>query len=113
MFESRGSTRRRLLKLRLSGRRSPPPENAWLGFEVFRGFEATERYTLGAGTTVIEAQLWTSETVACVRRSSGVKVVFFGVNSSREYGVADALRPDAVLVDSVANVKESLEEAHK
>ncbi|MBB4865034.1 glycerophosphoryl diester phosphodiesterase [Pseudomonas nitritireducens] len=104
-FESRDATRNRLVDLALGRRCAPPAAGTWMGIELERELSVTEQFTLGASTHGVKpARLWTAQAMDCVRRSAGVTVVMFGINSATAYRLAHGLGADAVMVDSPASV---------
>jgi glycerophosphoryl diester phosphodiesterase len=102
LFEARDDTRGRLVDLLMTGQCSPPERAAWIGYEVYRDLAVSEEYTLGQGHTEVAAQMWTEEALACVRRTPGTRVVFFGIADPGVLTALDRLVPDAILVDSLA-----------
>jgi glycerophosphoryl diester phosphodiesterase len=53
LFEDRDTTRQRLVDVRLAQVCHPPPAGAWVGFELRRDLEVTERFTLGEGRSLV------------------------------------------------------------
>lgn len=99
--ESRDATRQRLLEMALNSHCTPPPASSrWAGFELHREVTVTEDFTLGVGTTEVNAQLWNPATVECFKSQTDMKIAGFAVNTLDDYQLAKKFGLDAVLVDS-------------
>lgn len=99
--ESRDTTRQRLLDMALDQRCDPPTDSdPWAGFEMHRDLTITEEFTLGVGTSSLNAQLWDTASVECFKSQPGMKTLGFQINSSDDYRLAQQIGLDAVLVDS-------------
>lgn len=104
-FESRDTTRARLLTVALEQRcDQPPAAKTWTAFEWRRRLDVTETFTLGVGLTPIPAAtLWTPQAMACFRSAHrDVRVLFIGVDTQADYQQAVARGANAVLVNSPA-----------
>jgi glycerophosphoryl diester phosphodiesterase len=101
-FESRETTRERLLLCRLTDQSpEPPAPGTWAGFELCRNVHLTERPTLGTGTSLVpQAVFWDERAIDCFRHRGGVTLVFFGVDTCQDYMTAWRLGADAVMTDS-------------
>jgi glycerophosphoryl diester phosphodiesterase len=105
MFESRDTTRTRLLRVLLNeGCIDAPPEGAQTAFELHRPLTVTEQFTLGEGRSQVNATMWTRSTVACFRQHPRVRILAIAVNSADDYRAAACLGIDAVLADSPARM---------
>ncbi|MCW8205624.1 glycerophosphodiester phosphodiesterase [Verminephrobacter aporrectodeae subsp. tuberculatae] len=103
VFESRDATRDRLAKVLLNeGCLGAPTMPVWSGFEMHRTVSVIEKFTLGEGTSNVNATLWTPATLACFRARSRVKILAISINNEDDYRAAACLGIDAVLVDSPA-----------
>lgn len=101
LFESRDTTRDRLLKVLLNEEcGNVPTTPVWVGFELHRGLTVIEKFTLGQGVSKVNGTLWTSKTVACFRKQAPVKILAISVNNAHDYRIAAYLGIDAVLADS-------------
>lgn len=106
-FESRDRTRSLLTHILLSGGQCPLTAESnqmkWYGFELKRKVEIVEKFTLGEGRTATEL-VWNKAAVQCLGLG-GSSIVFFGVNKKEDYSFAKSLNPDAVMVDSLVELK--------
>lgn len=103
VFESRDATRDRLAKVLLNeGCVSAPTMPLWSGFEMHRSVSIVEKFTLGEGTSNVNATLWTPATLACFRARSHVRVLAIAINNEDDYRAAACLGINAALVDSPA-----------
>ena len=101
LFESRDTTRNRLVTATLGQAcGTPPPTGAWAGFELRRNVEVVEQFTLGEGRSPVNAVFWTKASVNCYREKTSVNLVAFGINDLDAYCSAKRLGLDAVMVDS-------------
>ena len=100
LFESRDSTRARLLDVALAGKCDAPAHGIWSGFEWLRDVQVTESFTLGEARTPLRAKLWTPAALACMDTNGAAHAVAFAVNNIDDYREAACLGMDAVLVDS-------------
>nr|WP_203224811.1 hypothetical protein [Candidatus Glomeribacter gigasporarum] len=101
LFESRDTTRQRLVSIALEHQcPAPPPSNTWVGFEYQRQLSVTEKFTLGEGHSEANALMWTPESVACFTQNSHVRIIAFGINDEPDYLKSACLDIYAVLVDS-------------
>ncbi|RZT41727.1 glycerophosphodiester phosphodiesterase family protein [Cupriavidus agavae] len=101
LFESRDTTRGRLVTATLGQECGPAPASgAWAGFEMRRKVEVVETFTLGEGRSPVNAVFWTPASVRCYRAGVPVNLVAFGVNDQDAYCEAKRLGLDAVMVDS-------------
>ncbi|WP_421840163.1 glycerophosphodiester phosphodiesterase family protein [Mycobacterium sp.] len=99
--ESRDITRERLLNMSLNHRCAPAPNpGKWAGFELHRDVTVTEEFTLGAGVSQVNAELWDPASVECFKSQSGRQVMGFAVKTVDDYRLAQKIGLDAVLVDS-------------
>jgi len=102
-MESRDATRQRLLTVALAQRcEAPPAAPGWAAFELRRGVEVSERFTLGEGRSAVsDARLWTPPAMACFRsRAPTFSILWIGVGSEADYRLAAESGADAVMVDS-------------
>lgn len=102
VFESRDHTRRRLLDVSLGHKCDMPAvaEGGWVAFEFRRKLTVTEDFTLGTASTVVDADLWTSESVRCLAAGGRTRTLAIGVDAEGDYSAARRLGINAVLVNS-------------
>lgn len=101
LFESRDTTRNRLVTATLGQAcGTPPSTGAWAGFELRRNVEVVEQFTLGEGRSPVNAVFWTQASVSCYREKTSANLVAFGINDLDAYCNAKRLGLDAVMVDS-------------
>lgn len=101
VFEDRDTTFNRLVAGTTGSHEctlsSPAP---WIGFELRRDVKVCEETTLSSRCTPTKQQMWTPETVRCARHMArGAQIVFFGVNTRKEFEAARTLGADAVFTD--------------
>ena len=105
IFESRDSTRTRLVRVLLGeGCIDAPASGALAAFELHRDVTVVEKFTLGEARSEVHSTPWTPATVACFRRNPGVRIVAIAVNNADDYRAAACLGVDAVLADSPARM---------
>lgn len=105
IFESRDATRTRLVRVLLGeGCLDAPADDTLAAFEWHRDVTVVEKFTLGEGRSEVRSTPWTPATVACFRRSPGVRIVAIAVNNADDYRAAACLGMDAVLADSPAKM---------
>ncbi len=101
LFESRDTTRQRLVNVALARQcLTPPSSNTWVGFEYKRTLNIIEKFTLGEGRSEVNALMWTPESVACFTQNPNVRIVAFGIHNEPDYRTAACLGVYAVLADS-------------
>ncbi|MFA4085145.1 glycerophosphodiester phosphodiesterase family protein [Mycobacteroides salmoniphilum] len=100
--ESRDTTRQRLLNMALNHRCEPVSSiGRWAGFELHRNVVVTEKFTLGTGTSRVDAELWDPASIECFSsQQSGMKTIGFAVNTEDDFRMARKIGLSAVLVDS-------------
>jgi glycerophosphoryl diester phosphodiesterase len=113
LFEDRDITRRRLVQF-INSRECNSPSNAsWLGFELKRKMNVTEKFTLGQATDPVNFQLWTKESMTCVRQmAKSAKVVIFGIDTREDFLITHQLGADAVYTDRPLELLQQLSQ-HK
>lgn len=112
VFESRDTTRSRLVQIAMNGVcDAPPAPGSWVGIEFHRNVEVIERYTLGEGVSKVDAHWWTPAAMQCFKSRGNVHVVVFGIDTPADYAAAAALGADAVMTDSPQRLKAKLRES--
>jgi glycerophosphoryl diester phosphodiesterase len=105
-FETRDTTRQRLLDVLLADRcETAPDPRAPAAFEWRRDVTVVETFTLGEGRSKVNAMFWTPATAACFRRQPAQRLLAIGVNNEDDYRAAACLGLDAVLADSPATLE--------
>lgn len=106
LFETRDATRDRLASVALTGEcETPPAAGTWVGIELDRKVTVVEKFTLGEGTSTVNAHWWTPAAVSCFRTNGDVKIVTFGVDTRAAYTRAEKLGIDIVMTDSPSMMK--------
>lgn len=112
LFESRDTTRGRLVRATLGQAcGTPPTSGTWAGFELRRDVEVVETFTLGQGRSPVNAVFWTDASVQCYRQASPVNLVAFGIHDMAGLCESKRLGLDAVMVDSpkkMAGIRDQL-----
>ena len=99
-FEDRDATRQRLVEIRLGQVCNPPAAETWVGFELKRDLEVTEKFTLGEGRSKVSGILWDPAAVRCFTTNPGVRIILFGIDSAADLALADSLGVYGVMTDS-------------
>jgi glycerophosphoryl diester phosphodiesterase len=100
-FETRDTTRARLLNVALAQRCEAPDERGvWAGFEWSRDVQVVETFTLGEARTPVRASLWSPAAMRCFNANGPAHVMAFALNNVNDYREAACLGIEAVLVDS-------------
>jgi glycerophosphoryl diester phosphodiesterase len=108
-FETRDSTRFRLLELNHSNETSLPLSPSWIGFELKRTMQIKETFTLGEGLSTIEFRLWKPQVVFQLKNSyHQPKLVLFGINTKEDWEEACQLDVDMVYTDNPKRIVELL-----
>ena len=76
------------MDVRLGRACHPPPAGTWVGFELRRDLEVTERFTLGGPRAAV---LWDRAAVRCCSARPGVRIILFGVENAADLKRADRL----------------------
>lgn len=84
----------------------PPPAGTWVGFELKRELEVTEKFTLGQGRSKVLGILWDPAAVRCFSTNPDVKIILFGIDTAADLALADSLGVYAVMTDSPRAMKE-------
>lgn len=105
LFEERKQTRARLLGFVNSGRCEISSDARWLAFEWKRKMTVVEKFALGEDKDDVDFQLWSPQSIACVRRQAPhANIVLIGVNSKEDLQRAAQMHFDAVYTDSPKNL---------
>ncbi|MEH6546398.1 MAG: glycerophosphodiester phosphodiesterase family protein [Sneathiella sp.] len=100
-FEDRSISRKRLLAVANQQVCLHSSASLWIGFEMDRTMVVTEKFVLGSGQTTLDFHLWTPNSVECTRQKApDAKIVLFGVNTEKDYRIAERLGADAIYTDS-------------
>ncbi|MEH6526555.1 MAG: glycerophosphodiester phosphodiesterase family protein [Sneathiella sp.] len=100
-FEDRSISRKRLLAVANQQVCLHNSASLWIGFELNRTMVVTEKFVLGSGQTTLDFHLWTPKSVECTRQKApGAKIVLFGINTEKDYRIAEKLGVDAMYTDS-------------
>lgn len=107
-FETRNLTRRILTNVIMANdcKITKIPEDMLVNepdkyhaFELKRDVRVVEKYTLGRGSSRSQL-IWNQPAMACFKINKDTKVLLMGVNSYKDYQLADTLGADYVMVDS-------------
>ena len=100
-FESRKTTRERLLEFANAQKCDFKSEALWLAFEQDRKMNVVEKFTLGEESDEIDFKLWTPQSIACVRKMAPkAKIVLIGINTKKDLKKALQLNVDGVYTDN-------------
>lgn len=101
VFESRKQTVEELLNVTGSMHLNQTQSPVWLGFELVRQLQVTEKLTLGDATYPVNLVVWTKLGIERIRKKlPGAKFVIFGVNTVEDYQKAADLGAYAVYSDT-------------
>ncbi|WP_145542382.1 glycerophosphodiester phosphodiesterase family protein [Yersinia alsatica] len=107
-FETRNLTRRILTNVIMANdcKITKIPEDMLVNepdkyhaFELKRDVRVVEKYTLGRGSSRSQL-IWNQPAMTCFKINKDTKVLLMGVNSYKDYQLADTLGADYVMVDS-------------
>jgi len=100
IFEDRGATFSRNLKMITSHECTLKTPQKWVGYELIRTMDVCDKTKLGK--TCVENlafTVWTPDTIRCTRHMTGAKIVFFGINTPADFTAARRLGANAVFSD--------------
>lgn len=96
IFEDRGVSLARFAAINGAHQCITGTHTPWIGYELVRPLEVCDVTKLGRTCVTQPFTLWTPESVACARNTTGGELVFFGVDTEATYVEAGKLGARAV-----------------
>jgi glycerophosphoryl diester phosphodiesterase len=114
LFESRKTTRQRLLSLRNEGLCCCKDNSShFVGFELAREMVVEESFMLGTDRNKIRFKLWDQKAVECAKETKGndLKIYLFGINKIQDYNEAKKLGAYAIFTDTPSTIIKQLQQS--